>query len=63
MAQATAVLLYHSRALALTPPYKSSPRIDADFQSNPPTNNVRSASAMAWLKVSNHRYFFVLSVN
>ena len=56
-AQAT-VLSHLSRALALTPPYKSTPRIDADFQSNPPTNNVRSASAMAWLKVSKQRKSF-----
>ena len=48
------MLLHLSRALALTPPYKSTPPTDDGFQSNQPTNNVRSASAMARLKVSNY---------
>ena len=40
------VLLYLSlartRSLALTPPYKSTPRRDDDFQSNQPTDEQRA---------------------
>ena len=53
-ATTTALLLAapFARALAMTPPYKSSPRSDAGFQFTPPTDNARSANgAMAWFKV------------
>ena len=55
-ATTTALLLAapFARALAMTPPYKSSPRSDAGFQFTPPTDNARSADgAMAWFKVPN----------
>ena len=57
-ATTTALLLAapfaRARALAMTPPYKSSPRSDAGFQFTQPTDNARSADgAMAWFKVPN----------